>query len=88
MCSAPLVSVSLMAPKRSFFFSFAYHVCLLQSLLKWLKSPGITANDCEMIDASMRILALLSLNEDLAWKLIDHYDVFSYLEVGSECWTH
>ena len=54
--------------------------------MKWLKSPGITANDCEMIDASMRTLALLSLNEELAWKLVDENDVFSFLEVGSECW--
>lgn len=51
-------------------------------MAKWLKTPGVTANDCNMIAMNIKIIGLLSFNEDLCWQLIERNDIVTHMEDG------
>ena len=57
-------------------------ISILQAILKWLKTPGITANDCNMIAMNMKIIGMLCLNEELCWQFIGKHGIVAYLEDG------
>ncbi|XP_078373352.1 uncharacterized protein LOC144656965 [Oculina patagonica] len=53
-----------------------------KAILKWLKTPGITASDCNMIAMNMKIIAMLCLNEELGWQFIDRHGIMTHMEDG------
>jgi hypothetical protein len=54
------------------------------ALVKWIKAPVILHGDSDMIDSSLRIIATLCFNEEVAWQLVDQYGIIKYLEHGGK----
>ncbi|XP_068700607.1 uncharacterized protein [Montipora capricornis] len=53
-----------------------------KALFKWLKTPAIASHDCTMIAVSLKVVAMLALNEELSWQMIYSNSLIACLEDG------
>ncbi|XP_031568313.1 uncharacterized protein LOC116303015 [Actinia tenebrosa] len=53
-----------------------------KAIVKWIKAPVILHGDSEMIDISLRIMATLCFNEEVALQLVEQYGIIEHFEHG------
>ncbi|XP_032239731.1 uncharacterized protein LOC5514208 [Nematostella vectensis] len=53
-----------------------------KALRKWAKTPAILEQDALMADACTYIISTLCLKEDLAWQMVESYDIVTCLGRG------
>ena len=58
--------------------------CCFKALFKWLKTPAIASHDCTMIAVSLKVVAMLALNEELSWQMIYSNSLIACLEDGGK----